>query len=235
MKDYLTIIDARLPKTIKENLKEYGELFEIPALSGYDAISGHPDIYICQADDAIIISPDLPDHFVSNLKDKARAEIIIGTSYVGARYPDTAKYNAVVTNEHLICNQRIIDPTILSRFSGRKLIHLNQGYTRCNLLPLTKGKFVTGDNQIKRHLEAENLETFYIKDQSSIILSGFPHGFIGGTAGVVKDHLFFTGDITLLSGGETLYQNLEEAGFEIHTLSNGQPIDVGSILFIEKR
>lgn len=235
MNDYLIIIDARLPKAIKENLKEYGELFEIPALTGYEAISGHPDIYICQSDEMIIISPDLPVQMVKELKEKIAAEIVIGTSHIGTRYPETARYNAVVTKEYLICNQRIVEPTILSRFKNRKPIHINQGYTRCNLLPLSNGGFLTGDSQIKRHLEAENLKTFYIEDQSAILLSGFRHGFIGGTAGIAKNHLFFTGDITILRGGDILYQSLEKAGFEIHTLSDSLPIDAGSILFIEKR
>jgi|APHig6443718053_1056840.scaffolds.fasta_scaffold22114_2 hypothetical protein len=235
MGNYLIIIDSRIPIPIQKRLLEFGELLQIPPLSGYSAISAHPDIYLCQGEEKLIVSPDLPEPHIRRLREAVKADVVIGDSKIGSHYPLTAKYNAVISGNYLICNSRIIDSSVISLNKNRQLIDIKQGYTRCNLLPLSNERFITGDRGIQRRLEEKNFKVFFIEDQTKIRLDGFTHGFIGGTAGTMGQHIFFTGSLKQLIGGEQMIHELKEDKYEIHALSDDQPIDVGSILFMEKK
>ena len=57
----LIIADKRIPNEAKNNLQRFGELVLLKT-SGIteESISGHPDIFICEAAGKIIVAPDLP-------------------------------------------------------------------------------------------------------------------------------------------------------------------------------
>ena len=94
----VVIADKRLPWEVKSKLSEYGKLIEMES-SGivYEAISGHPDIFLCVTKDELIIAPNTP----LNIKDQLAENGLSfksGSKNLGAKYPKTAYYNAVVTD-----------------------------------------------------------------------------------------------------------------------------------------
>lgn len=225
------IIDKKIPEPAKEVLKQYGELLELET-SGitYDAISGHPDIFFHQANDQLICAPNTPDNYLSILEEK-EIDFILGEQPVGEKYPASSAYNAVSVNNLLIHNFRNTDSSITTLLEDADLIHVDQGYTRCNILALDDQHFITSDEKVKRVLERFNKDCLYVSPED-ILLPGFKHGFFGGCSGLLEKEVFIIGSLRHYNEGNKVQQYLTGKGYEIIELYDGQLFDGGSILFI---
>ena len=226
----LIIIDKKIPAEAKEKLKEYGELLELET-DGivYDSISGHPDIFFCNLEDAIVYAPNLPEKYLEPLKERG-IKLIKGELPLGKKYPETAKYNAVFTGDTLYSNFRYTDSVITNNIGDAELTHINQGYARCSLIPLGNDNFITSDEGVKRTLERFDKNALYVNPEE-ILLPGKRHGFIGGCCGVYAEKVFFIGSLSHLQDGEKVKQFINESGLEVVELYDGELFDGGSILF----
>ena len=71
----LIIVDKKIPEEAKKRLGKIclqlsGVLVELETTDlVHPVISGHPDIFICQTPQTLVISPNLPDHFVDLLNE----------------------------------------------------------------------------------------------------------------------------------------------------------------------
>ena len=140
------IADSRMPEEAKKNLKKLGDvLFLNPTETTYKSISAHPDIFFFQTKDGLIYAPNAPKKIVKELK-KRKIKLTEGKKEVGKKYPETVPYNAVGIGDTLIHNLKHTDSTILSLYENH--IHVNQGYTRCNLVALNENAFITSDEGI---------------------------------------------------------------------------------------
>ena len=243
----LIIIDKRIPEEAKQTLAGYGELLEF-ATHGitYDAISGHPDIFFCQTPGGLIVAPNAPAEFLLQLESRY-IPYTPGEKPVGSKYPETARYNAVVTDKYLIHNTSVTDPSIInatltfipppssllpSPYSVLLTPYsIRQAYTRCNLIALNDGCFITSDRGIEKALKAHHLDVLYVSP-AGIVLPGFPNGFFGGCCGVWDDKLFITGSLRFFPEGENVRQFANDSGLEVIELYNGPLFDGGGILFI---
>ena len=146
-------------------------------------------------------------------------------------YPESALYNAVVTNKLLIHNLLITDPTIKKLAENRKPIHVNQGYTRCNLLPLPNETFITSDQGIFTVLTREGFDVLYVSPKE-ILLEGFPNGFIGGVCGVRGNHVFIAGSLSKYKEGQRIKDFLSTHSLTPVELYDGPLFDGGAIFFL---
>ncbi|MBE0662353.1 MAG: hypothetical protein IH597_07785 [Bacteroidales bacterium] len=219
-----------MPETAKEKLTVFGGLLELET-SGitYPAISGHPDIFFCQTPAGLIVAPNLPEEYFS-LPDQYKIIYKKGEKAVGKTYPHTAPYNAVVTSEYIIHNLKYTDPILLEACEGLTPIHVNQAYTRCNLLALNENLFITSDKGICNSLLDHGLNCHYFPPDE-IRLEGFPNGFLGGACGIWDQKLFICGSLRHHSWGNEFRKIVEAEGFEIIELVDGTLTDVGSIFF----
>ncbi len=229
----LILGDARIPEQAKQNLFKLGTY--IPILTSgitYDAISGHPDIFFCLGDRQLFVAPNIPKDYLMILK-KYNVSFSMGSLPVGEKYPETARYNAVVTTDLLIHNEAVSDENLKQFFAAKKSIHVNQAYTRCNLIPLRNGKFITSDEGIFKALKSIDIDTEYFSPEG-ILLPGFDHGFLGGTLGIglFDEKIFLLGELKSYPEGERLGATLKEAGYEIIELYPGPLFDGGSLLMI---
>jgi hypothetical protein len=235
----LIIVNNRISQEAKDKLGLFGELLELKTEGiTYNAISGHPDIFMCQSVDKLIVAPNLPEEYLSKLKNSS-ASIIIGELPVGKEYPATSRYNAVATPKYLIHNFRHTDFTITRTYEDLHPIHVDQGYCRCNLLPLRDDHFITSDAGILKVLQglhpgSEGLHPHLIYvSPDDILLEGFPHGFFGGCCGVWEDKVFINGSLDHFSDGEKVRKYLDSLHYEIIELNDGPLEDIGSILFVD--
>lgn len=249
--DLPTIIaDSRMPEEAKKNLKKLGNvLFINPTSITYDSISSHPDIFFFQKDDALIYAPNAPKKIVKELK-KRKINLIEGEKEVGKKYPETVPYNAVGIGNLLIHNLKHTDSKILSSYENQ--IHVNQGYTRCNLLALNENCFITSDigifNAVNSQQTTDNrlcsheslVETYgrtseYISvlyiDPKQIKLEGQKNGFFPGCCGVWKNNLIVCGSTKNLKEKSELDKILKDNNFNLIELYDGELIDVGSVFF----
>ena len=154
-----------MPEEAKRNLKKLGDvLFLNPTDITYKSISAHPDIFFFQTKDGLIYAPNAPKRIVKELK-KRKIKLTEGKKEVGKKYPETVPYNAVGIGDTLIHNLKHTDTTILSLYENH--IHVNQGYTRCNLVALNEKTFITSMEDYKTtRLQDYKLEDAEFKVQS---------------------------------------------------------------------
>lgn len=226
------IADKRIQSEAKQKLEKYGVLvlLETKGIT-YEAISGHPDIFICSVNNKVIVAPNLPEEYKKVLTDNG-ISYIEGEQNVGEKFPDTAAYNVVSTEKYMAHNFRYTDSVITSRSDDLDLIHLNQGYSRCNLLPLKNDSFITSDEGVTRILQNNNLNVLYVSPDG-IHLPGFKHGFFGGACGVYDNKVFILGSLKHYKEGEKVRKFLHSLDYEIIELFDGPLFDGGSILFLQ--
>lgn len=225
----LFIVDKKLPLPAKNKLRNLGKLIEVQTDNVvYKTISGHPDIFFCYIDGKIITAPCIINDYTSKISSKP-VDVTAGYENPGISYPDSAKYNAVVTAELLIHNLKITDKRILENCEGKRHIHVNQGYTRCNLLPLDSTSFLTSDRGIERTLKRENLDVLYV-DPIPIVLKGQKHGFFPGCCGIDGKTVYIVGSLQYHPQKDEITEFLSSKGLIINELFDGKLTDVGGIL-----
>jgi hypothetical protein len=255
----LIIIDHKLSPEAKKTLSIYGELMELQTEGiTYPAISGHPDIFLCQSPDHLIVAPNLPEKYFNQLREH-HIDFVIGEFPVGQEYPASARYNAVATSKSLIHNFRHTDFIITRTLEDLDPVHVDQGYCRCNLLALRDDCFITSDEGIYKVLrglhppvgglhpisnETWNPEPgtsnkksgrYLLVSPKDILLEGFSHGFFGGCCGVWGNKVFINGSLAEFDEGEKVRLFLDSLGYEIVELMEGKPVDVGGILVVEEK
>ncbi len=225
----LILADKRIPEKAKNSLIKYGEVLFLETKGiTYPAISGHPDIFFCQTGTDLVVAPNAPKNIKKQLLIN-RTHFIEGTQNVGINYPETARYNAVITDSILIHNLKYTNAAINVNCKSLRHIHVNQAYTRCNLIALENRRFITSDIGIEKVLSGSGLEVLFVHPEG-IILPGFDHGFIGGCCGVYEDKIFFIGSLNHFPEGDKIRSFVK--GFEIIELYDGPLFDGGSIIII---
>lgn len=225
----LILTNNSLPLQAIDKLNSFGKIILLKTKEiVYPAISNHPDIFCCPVGDELIVAPNLPDIFKQKLYDLG-VEFREGVKKVEDKYPNTAIYNVVVTDRFIIGNKNVMDISLLNLVSARKLIHVNQAYTRCNLLPLPGERFITSDARIFKQLKNNNLDVLFVEPKG-IVLKGFKNGFFGGCCGVESKRVFIVGSLNHFPEGEKVKAFLKD--FDIVELYDGPLLDVGSIFFI---
>ena len=218
--DVTIIASSMMPEPAKESLSKLGTVTWLePSDKAYPSISSHPDIFFfCHNErhcDTIICAPN---------------------DSVGHKYPDTCRFNAVGVGDLLIHNLKYTDEKIrelYGKISTKSVqLNVNQGYTRCNLLALDERNFITSDFGIKKVLEENGRNVFYV-DPHQIALPGHDHGFFPGCCGLVDDFVVVCGALRHLKECKGLKKFIRRNNMKIIELYDGELIDVGSIFFIQ--
>lgn len=227
----LIITDHRLPLPAKNALKRVGNLVLLSTDNQvYRSISGHPDIFICQAPEGIVIAPCISNIIREEWKASG-LNVVKGKEDPGLKYPASARYNAVITDELIIHNSKITDPAIIETFSGRRCLHVNQGYTRCNLLALSNNRFITSDKGIEKALLAEKKEVLIV-DPEPVTLKGQKHGFFPGCCGIFESKVYIAGSLKYHHQGQLISDFFVHSSIQVVELYDGRLADVGGILFV---
>jgi hypothetical protein len=229
----LIIIDKKIPQLAKQPLRKLAEVIELETSAiTYDAISGHPDIFFCKTNDSTVITtPNLSDYYIDILLSN-NINFIKGIKNIGDKYPASAHYNAVVTDDFLIHNTNFTDETILNHTKNKNIINVKQAYTRCNLLHLTNNSFITSDEGIYAKLKDADLNTLFVSPLD-VELPGFKHGFFGGACGVYKNTVYVIGSLRQHQQGDMIKDFIYNSGLDIVELYDGKLYDGGSILFLD--
>ena len=234
------IASATMPPEAKESLSQMGNVVWLePSDLAYPSISSHPDIFFfCHNErhcESLVCSPNNP---VGTRHALSQRDIIEGTSSVGHKYPETCHYNAVGVGNTLVHNLLHTDISILDlygKISTKSVqLNVNQGYTRCNLLALDEKNFITSDFGIKRVLEDNGCNVFYV-DPHQILLPGHDHGFFPGCCGLVDDCVVVCGALKHLKECKELKKFIRRNNMRIIELYDGELVDVGSIFFVRSQ
>ncbi len=147
----------------------------------YEAISTHPDIYMCKIKDTLIIDetsemePDLKSAYRDELERKAeeaesgaiipaaRSELLSGyiiyeMGQIGYEYPYDVAYNAISTDKFFIHNTKYTSASLLdyARNAGLEIINVKQGYAKCSCVVVADNAIITADSGIVKSCLAYN-------------------------------------------------------------------------------
>lgn len=228
----VAIIDARCNATIIEQLHNYVEevfLFKSEGIT-YESISCHPDIFIYQDANKLIIAPNAPQELHDWLRQKGIV-YIQGESRIGTTLQDSCYYNCVATKNRFFHREGFTDSAVFNHNQRKEFIQLPQSYTRCSMLPLTEETFITSDTGIHKALQKNGLTSFLFSP-NEIQIAVHHNGFLGGTCGIADEKIFFLGNPLLHKDGERLYQFIEKSGLEIIPLCDEKLYDGGGIFFL---
>ena len=224
------IIDKRAPKEAIDNLKKHFEVFEFESKDiTYKEVSGHPDIFIYQDKDKLIIAPNSPKELIIFLH-KVKADFSIGEKEVGFDLNNSTQYNCISSSNYLFHKKGFTDKSILDKSYNKKLIELPQAYTRCSLSMLNEISYITSDKGIKNALLKNELQILHVENKS-ILLPGFPYGFFGGTNGIFGNKFYLIGSLDFHPQGKEIQSFIENNGLEIIELYNGKLYDGGGLFF----
>lgn len=235
--DVTIIASSMMPAAARESLSKMGSVIWLePSDKAYPSISSHPDIFFfCHNErycDSVICAENVDIKLPENIT------VIKGDKSVGHKYPETVPYNAVGVGNILIHNLLYTDLLILDfykKISTKSVqLNVNQGYTRCNLLALDEKNFITSDFGIKRVLEENGCNVFYV-DPHQIALPGHNHGFFPGCCGLVDDCVVVCGSLKHLKECKELKKFIRRNSMKIIELYDGELVDVGSIFFIRRK
>ncbi|MDD4847888.1 MAG: hypothetical protein PHR53_03870 [Bacteroidales bacterium] len=232
MKSVNILADSRMPNEAKMELEKTGNVLWIQEEQKvYSAISCHPDIYFCQVHQTMIAAKNAPQNIVETMM-KNGCNIELGHLNIGHQYPETARYNSVVTNDLIIRNLKIENSDLEKFYDQREIIHVAQGYTRCNLIHLKDNAFLTSDRGIEKELKKRGMDILWVQPEE-IILPSVNHGFIGGCCGVFNNTLFLIGSLNFHQQKEEIHSFITKYNMKIKELYQGALWDGGGIFFVE--
>ena len=224
------IIDSRAPKEAINNLSKSFDVFEFSSDDiTYKEVSGHPDIFIFQDDDKLIIAPNSPADLI-NFLDKQNANYSFGKKEVGTELDNSTQYNCIATDNLILHKKGHTDGVILKHSKNKKLVELPQAYTRCSLTMINERNYITSDKGVEKSLLKEGLNVLEI-NTNSILLPGYPYGFFGGTNGIYNDIFYLIGSLKHHQQGEDIKKFLITNKLDIVELYDGPLYDGGGIFF----
>lgn len=216
--------------------------FECPSINGIDLIrvhknqninspvSSHADVNVCYVGDGQI--------FVANeqraLAVKLRSlgfDVTVIKDEMSAKYPADCLLNAAVFGNTAILNPKTICIELLNALKSRnfKIIEVNQGYSKCSVLPVSENAIITTDRAICDKCKQNEIDALLVTTDG-ISLNGYNYGFIGGCGGLIsKDTMLFFGDIDKHPDGEMIRAFLDK--YNIKTVKTlGDLTDYGSFI-----
>jgi len=226
------IIDSRSPEQAINNLKEYVTdvcIFQTNGITG-NSISGHPDIFIYQDRNQLVLAPNAPVELFEFLNNH-NIEYLKGNKNVGKELFNSVQYNCLSTSQFLFHKSGFTDSVILEINKDKEFVQLPQAYTRCSLVHLCEDNYVTSDRGIEKVLLQKGLSCFYFNPEE-IIIRDHNNGFIGGTLGMWGKRIFFNGNVGLHADGQRLKEYLLNLGVDIVNLSDEYLYDGGCIFFV---
>lgn len=224
----MLIISHKSSQQFKEFLHHHGFEFILtidnPKLD--PRIADHPDLSIFVLNkETIVVDESVYDYYKQVLINK---NIIKGQS-VSIKYPNDAIYNIYKASNFYIHND-ISEINILNYLDNNNYIHyyVKQGYTRCSIIPMGD-KILTSDYGMYKALR--NQIEVVLLESETITLDGFDTGFIGGTCGLVGNHLIFDGNIKTSVNYQKIKDEADKSSIKL-LYPDTDLIDLGSIIDI---
>lgn len=199
------------------------------------SIKLHPDIQLHVIDENnIVCAPNCYEYYKSVLPNKIN--LIKGKKELGVTYPDDCAYNVARVGEYVICNTNVTDKTILNCYKNNKsIIHVNQGYTKCNICIIDNHTILTEDIGIHNTINDNNLKIkSYLIPKGSIRLKHFSYGFIGGASGKAENNMLWYGNILKFPYYSVIKSVTQDRKMKNISLSDDPIEDFGSIIYLSK-
>ena len=228
------VVDGRVSTEILNNLKKMN-LKIIPTIEciGVDMpISYHPDIVMHPINhNTIIVAPNVFDYYREKFYGMG-IKILEGQTKLKENYPGDIAYNVGRVGNIAIHNFKYTDEKLKFYLlkENIKLIHINQGYTKCSMGIVDEKAVITSDYPMYQKLTNLGIDVLLIKS-GNIKIDKYDYGFIGGTWGnLSRDIIMISGVLNEHPDRENIIKFFKKYKKRIVWLSNEKIIDIGTII-----
>ena len=186
-------------------------------------ISLHADVLYLKTDNKLFVSQCQ----TKNIKYLESLKFKIETVKLAPGYKFECKLNMVYSDDLIICNPKT-GLNLQYCDINKKIISVNQGYTKCSTIVLKNNLFITEDNSIYNSLVKSGFECLLL-EKGEVALEGYDYGFIGGASVYLEDEniLLFLGDITKHKDYDKIYNYCRNNKIEIDYISDMKLCDIG--------
>lgn len=192
----------------------------------------HTDLQICYIKSGIFLcAPEVYEYYCEKLSPFG-AEVLCGDRIVGDTYGDDCAYNILVMGEYAFHNTKFTPEKAKKLFEREKikLVHVNQGYTKCAVAPVSEKALITADASIKKAAEALGFDCLEI-EWGGVNLPGFEHGFFGGCSGrISKNEFYVCGSLKNHPSRDKIIEFLAKYNLNLIESGENMPLDVGSLI-----
>jgi len=150
---------------------------------------------------------------------------------LGFKYPNNAKFNGVVMGKYFIHNTKYSSHDLLveAKRLDKKVIHVEQGYTKCNMAVIDDNTAITSDKGIAEALANTTIKLLVI-EPGHVLLQGQKYGFIGGASGRVGNEMIFHGNLSAHPDFNRIVDFLNENQCNYKYFEEFELEDIGSII-----
>lgn len=234
----LAVTNHSFPREAEEALKKFGHrTLRLPPHPNLPKpVASHPDMLLFFVPDAILCTKSYYEIATRELEEISAAYSapirLIDKEY-GGEYPRDVLLNALPLGKHLFCNTKTVARELLEL--SLTLCHVNQGYTKCSVLPIGEKALITADASIAACAKEYGIDVLKIQE-GHITLSGYDYGFIGGCAsfaprGNIKS-VFFCGDVSRHPDYNRIKSFCQVYDIGTVSLCNTDLCDIGTIFMI---
>lgn len=180
-----------------------------------DAISSHPDIFLCKMG----VDDNAPIFFAESQD-------------LGKDYPKDIAFNAACTGKYFIHNLANTNEKLLlsAKAMDMVLVDVKQGYTKCSVVVVDWNAIITYDEGIALACKKfPGLDVLKVSP-GFVRLDGYDTGFIGGTSGRVGNEIVFNGDLSAHPDFQPIVKFIEDHGLTYKWFEGYPLTDIGSIL-----
>lgn len=228
----LALCDSRVEEDIIKEIDLLGcKVILVPQCEELQhPVNAHPDMNFLHYDKTTFYASDSLYNCDSFDEFRKHCEIFnnrVHVTKLSAGYPYDVLLNAAVIGDYVICNKRTVANAVAN--DSAKKIHVNQGYTKCSIAPVTKESFITDDIGI--YNATKNIFDVCLVKRGEIKLIGYNYGFIGGTCGKIsKDTIAFFGDLNKFSDKDKIVSFCRNYNVHCISLSKTELCDYGSLI-----
>lgn len=216
-----------------DQMKSRGVVVLIPRDDRFDfRIGSHADLVLSIVDHTLILDENASKSIFRQL-DALGVPYVTGSSRLSSDYPEDIAYNAVVTENVLIHRLDYTNSLLLqhSKNSGKQLIPVRQGYTKCSTVIVSKESIITSDQGI--YEAAKDFMKVLLIQPGHVLLEGFDTGFLGGASASFEDAVIFHGDLSMHPDFEKIQSFIESEQKKLIYFKDFPLTDIGSILVYE--
>ena len=236
----IAIVDERISLAAKARLSELGfRVFALPRCERLpEATASHPDMLVFRLGRELFVEARYYEDNKALFTELKESLPFIDIRAVQVtlcnEYPRDCALNVLRMGERIFVKSDSVAPEILASASERgiKTVSVKQGYPACTVLALGKSHAITSDRGMARALSGEGIEVLLIED-GDISLPPHEYGFIGGSAGVFGDKVYFIGDPKIHRCSDEICAFCRASGYEPVSLCSDILRDLGRILFID--
>ncbi len=193
------------------------------------SVSSHSDMALLHlGNDKIII--DKNQNLLRNTLTEHGFTVYSTKNEIMGSYPDDVKLNIIIAGNNAIGNFKHCDADVLKLLKDKRLISVNQGYSKCSALVINEKSIITDDISIHRKITDFGFDSLLIS-KGDISLKNHEYGFIGGASGkIAKDKVVFFGDVTKHRDFDKINEFLLSHNCSYICTDNGKLRDIGGII-----